>query len=103
MSDGCPRIQTFWKVLVTVILPGIAAAAVLAMQYSWNELLFSLQLTTLDTYTVPVGIASFVGSISVDWGLSSAAATAAMIPPIILGFFVQKYIPSVTIVASVKG
>jgi len=55
------------------------------------------------TYTVPVGIAGFVGSISVDWGLSSAAATAAMIPPIILGFFVQKYIASGTIGGSVKG
>lgn len=103
MIDGCTRMQTFWKVLVPVILPGIAAASVLAMQYSWNELLFSLQLTTLDTYTVPVGIAGFVGSISVDWGLSSAAATAAMIPPIILGFFVQKYIASGTIGGSVKG
>ena len=103
MIDGCTRMQTFWKVLVPVILPGIAAAAILGMQYSWNELLFSLQLTTLDTYTVPVGIAGFVGSISVDWGLTSAAATAAMIPPIVLGFFVQKYIASGTIGGSVKG
>jgi multiple sugar transport system permease protein len=103
MIDGCTRMQTFWKVLVPVILPGIAAAFILSTQYSWNELLFSLQLTTLDTYTVPVGIAGFVGSISVDWGLSSAAATAAMIPPIILGFFVQKYIASGTIGGSVKG
>lgn len=103
MIDGCTRMQTFWKVLVPVILPGIAAASILCLQYSWNELLFSLQLTKLDTYTVPVGIAGFVGSISVDWGLSSAAATAAMVPPIILGFFVQKYIASGTMGGSVKG
>ncbi len=57
MIDGCTRMQTFWKVLFPLILPGVAAAFVLCMQYSWNELLFSLQLTNLDTYTLPVGIA----------------------------------------------
>jgi multiple sugar transport system permease protein len=73
------------------------------MQYSWNELLFSLQLTTLDTYTLPVGIASFVGAISVDWGLSSAAATSTMVPLIIIGFFVQKHIAQGTTGGAVKG
>jgi multiple sugar transport system permease protein len=103
MMDGCTRMQTFWKVLFPVILPGVAAAFVLSMQYSWNELLFSLQLTNLDTYTLPVGIAGFVGAISVDWGLSSAAATATMVPLIILGFFVQKHIAAGTTGGAVKG
>lgn len=103
MIDGCSRMQAFWKILVPVILPGIAAAFVLSAQYSWNELLFSLQLTTLGTYTLPVGIAGFVGAISVDWGLSSAAATATMVPLIILGFFVQKHIAAGTTGGAVKG
>jgi multiple sugar transport system permease protein len=103
MIDGCSRMQAFWRVLVPVILPGIAAAFVLSMQYSWNELMFSLQLTTLGTYTLPVGIAGFVGSISVNWGLSSAAATATMVPLIILGFFVQKHIAAGTTGGAVKG
>lgn len=101
--DGCTRMQTFWKVLFPLILPGVAAAFVLSMQYSWNELLFSLQLTNLDTYTLPVGIAGFVGAISVDWGLSSAAATATMVPLIIVGFFVQKHIAAGTTGGAVKG
>lgn len=103
MIDGCTRMQTFWKVLFPLILPGVAAAFVLSMQYSWNELLFSLQLTNLDTYTLPVGIAGFVGAISVDWGLSSAAATATMVPLIIVGFFVQKHIAAGTTGGAVKG
>ena len=61
LIDGCTRMQAFWKVLFPLILPGVAAAFVLSMQYSWNELLFSLQLTNLDTYTLPVGIAGSVG------------------------------------------
>lgn len=101
--DGCSRMQIFWIIIVPIILPGLSAAFVLAMQYSWNELLFSLQLTNLDTYTLPVGIASFVGAISVDWGLSSAAATATMAPLIVIGFFVQKYIAQGTTGGAVKG
>lgn len=103
LMDGCTRMQAFWRVLMPVVMPGIAAVFVLAMQYSWNELLFSLQLTTLETYTLPVGIASFVGAISVDWGVSSAAATVTMVPMIIIGFFVQKYIAQGTVGGAVKG
>lgn len=103
LIDGCTRMQAFWRVLLPVVLPGLAAVFILAMQYSWNELLFSLQLTTLETYTLPVGIASFVGAISVDWGLSSAAATVTMVPMIIIGFFVQKYIAEGTTGGAVKG
>jgi multiple sugar transport system permease protein len=103
MIDGCTRMQAFWRVMLPVVVPGIAAVFILAAQYSWNELLFSLQLTTLETYTLPVGIASFVGAISVDWGLSSAAATVTMVPMIIIGFFVQKYIAEGTTGGAVKG
>jgi multiple sugar transport system permease protein len=101
--DGCTKMQVFWKIIVPIILPGIAAASILAMQYSWNELLFSMQLTDMDTYTLPVGISTFVGAISVDWGKSSAAATVTMVPMIIIGFFVQKYIAQGTTSGAVKG
>ncbi|MCU1578121.1 MAG: hypothetical protein JWP19_325 [Rhodoglobus sp.] len=103
MIDGCTKMQAFWRVLLPVILPGVAAVFILSMQYSWNELLFSLQLTTIGTYTLPVGIASFVGAVSVDWGTSSAAATLTMAPMIVLGFFVQKYLAEGTTGGAVKG
>lgn len=103
LIDGCTRMQAFWRVLLPVVLPGIAAAFLLSMQYSWNELLFSLQLTSVSTETLPVGISKFVGAISVDWGVSSAAATITMVPMIIVGFFVQKYIAEGTTSGSVKG
>jgi multiple sugar transport system permease protein len=101
--DGCTRMQIFWMIVTPMIMPGLAAAAILSMQYSWNELLFSLQLTNLDTYTLPVGISKFVGSISVDWGKSSAAASMTMVPMILLGFFVQKHLAKGTVGGAVKG
>jgi len=103
LVDGCTAMQTFWKIVVPLVLPGLAASMILSAQFSWNELVFALQLTNLDTYTLPVGISKFVGSISVDWGKSSAAATLTMVPMIIVGFFIQKYIAKGTTGGAVKG
>jgi multiple sugar transport system permease protein len=101
--DGCTKMQTFWRIIVPIVLPGIAACTVLCAQYSWNELLFVLQLTQLNTYTLPVGISKLVGEMAGNWGKSSAAATVTMVPIIIVGFFVQKYIAQGTTSGAVKG
>jgi len=103
LIDGCTRMQAFRKIIFPIILPGVTAAAILSMQYSWNELVFSMQLTNMDTYTLPVGISKFVGSVSVDWGKSSAAATITMLPIIIVGFFIQKHLAAGTTGGAVKG
>jgi multiple sugar transport system permease protein len=103
LVDGCTAMQAFWKIVVPLVLPGLAASMILSAQFSWNELVFALQLTNLDTYTLPVGISKFVGSISVDWGKSSAAATLTMVPMIIIGCFIQKYIAKGTTGGAVKG
>lgn len=101
--DGCTRMQVFWKIVFPLLSPAIGSALLLVMQYSWNELLFSMQYTNLHTYTLTVGVSRFVGAISVDWGQSSAAATIVMVPIIIAGFFLQKYLVSGMTAGAVKG
>ena len=101
--DGCTRMQVFWKIVFPLLSPAIGSALLLVMQYSWNELLFSMQYTNLHTYTLTVGVSRFVGAISVDWGQSSAAATIVMVPIIIAGFFLQKYLVSGLTAGAVKG
>jgi len=101
--DGATRMQTFWRILFPMLTPAIGSAIMLVMRYSWNELIFSIQLTSMDSYTLPVGIGRYVGSVSVDWGKSSAAAAVAMIPMIVIGFFMQKYLVSGLTAGAVKG
>lgn len=103
LIDGARRMQTFWRILFPMLLPAIGSAVILSMQYSWNELLFSLQLTSMDSYTLPVGIGKFVGAVSVDWGKSSAAAAVTMSPIIIVGFLMQKYLVTGLTAGAVKG
>jgi multiple sugar transport system permease protein len=101
--QGCSRMATFFRIVFPMLTPAIASAVVLIMQFSWNELLFSLQLTNIDTYPLTVGIARYVGAISVDWGKSSAAASMAMVPIIVVGFLMQRYLVSGLTAGAVKG
>jgi multiple sugar transport system permease protein len=86
-----------------LLKPAIASAVILMMQSSWNELIFSLQLTNLNTYPLTAGIARYVGAVSVDWGKRSAAAAITMAPIIIIGFFMQKYLVGGMTSGAVKG
>jgi multiple sugar transport system permease protein len=101
--DGCSRLGSLWKILFPLLSPAIGAAIILACQYSWNELLFSIQLTSVSTYPLTVAIAKFVGAVAVDWGKSSAAACITMIPVIVLGFAMQKYLVQGLTAGAVKG
>ncbi|TXT51269.1 MAG: ABC transporter permease protein [Spirochaetes bacterium] len=101
--EGCARMRIFRIIILPLLKPAIASAAILVMQASWNELLFSLQLTNLSTYPLTVGVARYVGAVSVDWGKCSAAATITMVPIILVGFFMQKYLVSGMTAGAVKG
>jgi multiple sugar transport system permease protein len=100
---GCSRFKTFRVIIIPLLKPAVASAIILVMQDSWNELIFSLQLTNLNTYPLTVGIARYVGSVSVDWGKCSAAAAITMTPIIVIGFFMQKYLVSGMTSGAVKG
>ncbi len=101
--EGCSRMKAFSRIIFPMLTPAIASAMILIMQFSWNELLFSLQLTNLDTYPLTVGIARYVGAISVDWGKCSAAATISIAPIIVVGFLMQKYLVTGMTAGAVKG
>jgi multiple sugar transport system permease protein len=101
--EGSTRMRTFFSVVFPMLTPAVASAVILIMQFSWNELMFSLQLTNLRTYPLTVGIARYVGAVSVDWGKSSGAATITMLPIILIGFLMQKYLVSGMTSGAVKG
>lgn len=101
--EGATRMRTFFSVIFPMLTPAIASAVILVMQFSWNELMFSLQLTNIKTYPLTVGIARYVGAVSVDWGKSSVAATIAMVPIIAIGFAMQRYLVTGMTAGAVKA
>lgn len=101
--EGCSRLKAFPLLVFPLLKPAIASATILTMQFSWNELMYSLQLTNIKTYTLTVGIARYAGAVSVEWGKTSAAATLTILPIIIVGFFMQKYLVTGMTAGAVKG
>ncbi len=89
--DGSTQIGTFLRIVFPIAAPGVAATAILAFLFSWNELLFALTLTSFNVKTLPVFMASaFVGYLAVNWGALSAAGVIAVIPTTIFIIIVQK-------------
>ena len=103
MVDGCSRLGAFWRITAPLAAPGLTATGILTLLLSWNEFLFALVLSGRNTRTLPIGISAFIGSVSIDWGGSSAAAVVAMVPVFIAGLMVQKYLVRGLTMGAVKG
>ena len=62
MLDGYSRFEAFWRVTMPLLIPGIAATAVFALIFSWNEFVFSIFLITDPaSRTAPSAIAGLIG------------------------------------------
>lgn len=93
--DGCSRWEAFFKIILPMAKPGIAATAILAFIFSWNEFVFALVLTSSETaQTLPIAVSLFVADDFVDWAHLAAGGMIAAVPGILFGLFFQQYIVS---------
>ena len=92
LLDGLSRLQVLWRVVVPVILPGIASTAIFTFVFSWNEYLMALMLTSVHSVTVPVTIAKFVMPYTILWGELSAAVVIQVVPMLAVVFLLQRHI-----------
>ena len=83
--DGAGRGQVLRWIIVPLVAPGLASAALLAFLASWNEFLFAYTFTASETSrTVPVALALFPGVFEVPWGDIAAASILASLPPVLI-------------------
>jgi len=101
--DGCNAFETLYKIYLPLILPGITATAILNAIWIWNELTIALGLTFSDSQPITLGIASFRGYISIDWGGMTSGSIIAIIPMVIFALIAQKHIVKGLTLGSVKG
>ncbi|WGF88089.1 ABC transporter permease [Marinivivus vitaminiproducens] len=105
LVDGCSYWTMFRKVLVPVVRPGIIAALIFCFLVSWNEFLFAMILTaTPKTQTIPVIIAGFLNQARFyEYGPLFAASVLAILPPVAVAFFFQRYLVQGALSGAVKG
>ncbi|WP_280586135.1 carbohydrate ABC transporter permease [Halorubrum sp. Boch-26] len=93
--DGCSTWEAFFKIILPMAKPGIAATAILAFIFSWNEFVFALVLTSSEvSQTLPIAVSLFVADDFVDWAHLAAGGIIAALPGILFGLFFQQYIVS---------
>ncbi|WP_062229150.1 ABC transporter permease [Aureimonas frigidaquae] len=105
LIDGCSRFAMFRKILVPVVRPGIIAALIFSFLVSWNEFLFAMILTsTPRTQTIPVVIAGFLNQARFyEYGPLFAASVLAILPPVTVAFFFQRFLVQGALSGAVKG
>ena len=92
MTDGATAWGAFWRIVVPVSLPGLAAAGVLGFILAWNEFLFALILTGPTTATVPVALSALQSQNGVQIAEVSAGVVLGVAPLLIASRFIQKYL-----------
>jgi N,N'-diacetylchitobiose transport system permease protein len=106
MVDGCTRLQTFYKVILPLTLPGLVATGVFGWIQAWNEFLMAnILLTDNDKQTVQLYLVTFGNSPThgADWGGLMAASTLVSLPVIILFLIFQRWMAAGMTAGAVKG
>ena len=93
MIDGCSRISSLFRIVIPVMLPGIASTFIFAFVQNWNELFYAVMFIDTNAFkTLPVGMNSFVLKFDIDWGSMSAGTGVSVVPTVIMFAFAQRYI-----------
>jgi lactose/L-arabinose transport system permease protein len=90
--DGANEFQIFWKIAVPLVVPALAALAIILFLYSWNSFLWPLLvLSKPEMQTAPVALGALVGLNRVFWNAIMVAAVLMTLPMLILFLFLQRY------------
>jgi multiple sugar transport system permease protein len=92
LVDGASRLQILLRVVLPLVRPGLAAAAVLCLLYTWNEFLYALILTGRDAKTAPVAIVGFMTNKEIYWGRMAAAGTVILVPVLAFGIVAHRHL-----------
>lgn len=101
--DGCGPYRVFWIVVLPLLRPGLAAAAIFTFRLAWNEFILSFILTNRYTRTLPAAISNYITDTGVEWGKIMAAGVLIALPPLIFTFVAARQIITGLTSGSVKG
>jgi len=92
LVDGLSIWGAFGTIILPIAAPGMVAAFILCLVLTWNEYFFAALLTSTDAVTLPVMVASQTGSQGINWWSMAALSTAAILPLVIVGIVLERFI-----------
>jgi len=102
--DGASWTRMFFSILLPLVAPGLVATSVFSFITAWNEFVFALTFLNDDSkYTVAVGLRTFFGLHSTNWGAVMAGSTLITIPVMVFFVLVQRRLTAGLVAGASKG
>lgn len=104
LTDGCTNLECIRKIVLPVAAPGLVATSVYSFLLAWQDYIWNLTLTSLDTMrTLNVGINSFLFFREYQWPAIMAYGVLSTVPVILVFLYLQKFLVSGLFAGGVKG
>ena len=101
--EGCGSFAIFYKVALPLSGSGLVAAGILVFAFTWNEYMFALSLAYQKAVTIPLQIAGTGNVQGIQFWITSVRGLVAVLPPVILVLFVQRFIVRGLTFGAIKG
>ncbi|MCP9484613.1 MAG: carbohydrate ABC transporter permease [Gaiellaceae bacterium MAG52_C11] len=104
--DNAGFLKTYWKVMLPLAAPALAAVTILTFQGMWNDFFWSLIILGFgdpDVYTIQLGLAQFRFQYQTLWPQLMAASALAILPIALIYVFFQRYFVAGVVASGVKG
>jgi raffinose/stachyose/melibiose transport system permease protein len=102
--DGASHFQVFWRIMLPLTRPAIAAVIILNSVWMWNDFFLGfILINDQDSFTLPRGIVAFRGTYSTEWGLIFASVTISIVPVVFAYLLLSRQFIAGLTAGSVKG
>jgi multiple sugar transport system permease protein len=103
MVDGASRFQAFYRVALPLVTPGIVTTAILCLVFSWNDYAFAATFSGPNSQTLPIAAAQLNTQTGLNWGQLSAIGTIVVLPMMVVGLAVRRYLVKGLTLGAVTG
>ncbi|MFD4253104.1 carbohydrate ABC transporter permease [Amycolatopsis thermoflava] len=100
---GCTRWQAFWHVVLPLTKSGLVTTFVLCLVFSWNDYAFALVFSGPHSQTLPIAADQLVTQTGIDWGQLTAIGTIVVLPMIVAGLAVRRWLVTGLTLGAVTG
>jgi multiple sugar transport system permease protein len=102
--DGCREFRIYWRIMLPLTLPAMAALATLEFTWIFNDYLWAIVLLrTSELFPVNAGLSVLQGQWRMDWAVMVSGAILAAVPTIVVFIFLQRYFIEGLTLGSTKG
>lgn len=101
-TDGANKFQVFWYIALPLMKPGMVTTATLCFIFAWNDYAFAATFAGPDTQTIPIAAAQLLTQTGIDWGSLMAIGTIVILPMVVFGLLVKRWLVSGLTLGAVK-